>query len=436
MKSALLVILITLFSADSLAAQEWGSITPPAGPAPAARTLAAAIYDPAAHAMVVFGGQNDVGARFNDVWSFDLASEQWSDITPATGPAPVGRITPAMVYDGDRHQILMFSGQAAGGGVFLNDTWAFDLANGSWTEFMPASPIPAIRYGVGSCYDEVGKTQVTFAGFTFQGRFDDTWRFDPVSESWTDVTPASGSPLERCLHGAAYDSRERRMIIYGGQNGGPLGDVWACDLAAGVWSELTPASGPDPRWFTVLEYDRANHRLTMFGGARGALGLANDVWVFDLWADEWVALSPEGTAPAARSGAASCFVPSEDRIVVFGGSTGTVQSDVWTLNDLSDTRTSQPPVTGTVLYQNAPNPFNPTTVIRYDLAASGSVSLAIYDPAGRKVRTLVRETLTAGPRETTWDGRDDAGDPVASGVYFYRLEADGARQSRKLVIIR
>jgi hypothetical protein len=76
-----------------------------------------------------------------------------------------------------------------------------------------------------------------------------------------------------------------------------------------------------------------------------------------------------------------------------------------------------------VLSQNAPNPFNPRTTIRFTLPADGGARLAIYDLAGRLVRTLVAGSLAAGEHEAVWDGCDDAGRAQASGSYLARLEA-------------
>jgi len=91
----------------------------------------------------------------------------------------------------------------------------------------------------------------------------------------------------------------------------------------------------------------------------------------------------------------------------------------------------------TALHQNVPNPFNPTTTIRFDLASTGPVKLRIYDVAGRLVRTLVDATLTAGAGlSATWDGLDDAGERSSSGVYFYRLDAGTERFTRKMVVMK
>jgi hypothetical protein len=88
------------------------------------------------------------------------------------------------------------------------------------------------------------------------------------------------------------------------------------------------------------------------------------------------------------------------------------------------------------LAQNSPNPFNPTTAIRFSLAAEAEVRLAIYDVTGRSVRTLVSGKRPAGPSEVVWDGRDDRGVSVASGLYFCHLITPERTAVRKMVMLK
>jgi len=83
-----------------------------------------------------------------------------------------------------------------------------------------------------------------------------------------------------------------------------------------------------------------------------------------------------------------------------------------------------------------PNPFNPKTTLRFTNPTVGHVTLRLFDCSGRLVTSLVDERLPAGSHETVWDGRDAGGRPVASGVYFARLEAEGFRTSGKLVLLK
>ena len=95
------------------------------------------------------------------------------------------------------------------------------------------------------------------------------------------------------------------------------------------------------------------------------------------------------------------------------------------------------PVMRSSMGQNYPNPFNPATHIPFQLERSGHVELAVYDVKGTYVRTLIHKTLPAGRHVAEWDGADDAGTLLASGVYFYELSLDGARvQTRKALLLK
>ncbi len=89
-----------------------------------------------------------------------------------------------------------------------------------------------------------------------------------------------------------------------------------------------------------------------------------------------------------------------------------------------------------VLGQNYPNPFNPSTSIAFELPARSSAVVEIFDVNGALIRKLVDETMDAGRHTVEWNGRDDGGHVVGSGVYFYRLTAAGRTQSKKMVILK
>lgn len=85
---------------------------------------------------------------------------------------------------------------------------------------------------------------------------------------------------------------------------------------------------------------------------------------------------------------------------------------------------------------NFPNPFNPVTIIRFSVSKTGMVDLAIYDASGRLVRKLANRIYTMGQHEALWNGKDDRGLTVSSGIYFARLQHPGGTITRKLVLIR
>ena len=88
------------------------------------------------------------------------------------------------------------------------------------------------------------------------------------------------------------------------------------------------------------------------------------------------------------------------------------------------------------LYQNKPNPFNPETTIGFELSINTQVTLEIYNMLGQKIVTLINERRPAGFQQIIWNGKDDFGHSVGSGVYFYRIKAGNFEATRKLVLLR
>jgi hypothetical protein len=90
---------------------------------------------------------------------------------------------------------------------------------------------------------------------------------------------------------------------------------------------------------------------------------------------------------------------------------------------------------GAALFAGRPNPFNPSTEIRYRVPRTQSVEVSVFDVRGRKIAVLVEGEIEAGEHVARWDGKDASGRPVGSGVYFCRMQADDFRQTRKLVLV-
>jgi hypothetical protein len=88
------------------------------------------------------------------------------------------------------------------------------------------------------------------------------------------------------------------------------------------------------------------------------------------------------------------------------------------------------------LAPNYPNPFNPSTTISFNLPQAGAAKLQVYDARGRLVRTLLDDHRPAGPYQSVWDGRDNAGHGVASGVYLYRLTAGRMVEQGKMTLVK
>jgi hypothetical protein len=89
-----------------------------------------------------------------------------------------------------------------------------------------------------------------------------------------------------------------------------------------------------------------------------------------------------------------------------------------------------------LLKQNYPNPFNPETIIEYVVPERGQVELNIYNLLGQKIRSLVNDMKTPGTYQILWDGRDDHGNNVATGMYLYQLRSENAFITKKMMLIK
>jgi hypothetical protein len=88
------------------------------------------------------------------------------------------------------------------------------------------------------------------------------------------------------------------------------------------------------------------------------------------------------------------------------------------------------------LYQNFPNPFNPSTTIEYSLAEEGLVEVTIFNVTGELIRMLVRESKPPGNYRAKWNGMNERGSAVGSGIYFYRLRVGSFVETRKMILLR
>ncbi len=393
---------------------------------------ASAIYDPSGNRMIVFGGRNSTGIS-GEMWSLSLNDNNWVQIMPNGGPNPNPRYTHNAYYDPTNNTMIIWSGQGNAGALY-NDVWVFNLSSNQWSLIWADSNVsgaPLKRYGTASVFEPVSRKITTFAGFTSNGRFDDTWTFDVTNRVWQNQTNTSHPP-KRCLHSAVYAGQTGRMIIYGGQDTGPLDDIWQCTLSNYTWANITPVAKPPARfWNSMIYYGSGN--VLIFGG----LGTSpmNDMWKFRMGPNLWEPVNQGSNKPAARWGQQTIFIPEQDKMVIFGGEGDSLFTDTWAYTNVSaigiQQISNEVPQTFS-LEQNYPNPFNPQTKIRFSVPAnSQAAELSVYDINGKLISILVNEILPAGKYESVFEGT-----ALPSGVYFYVLKSGDFKISNKMILIK
>ncbi len=243
---------------------------------------------------------------------------------------PPGRRAAGAAYDSQRRRLIVFGGYP----TFLNDVWALDLGTEIWQAIVPAGAPPSPRYGASAIYDSAGDRLIVFGGFDGAVQRQDVWQLTLAgSPTWTLLAPTGTPPPGRSFHMAAYDAPRRRMILFGGFDGsGFLGDTWELSLAgAPAWSAMSFAHPtPAPRNIAGIAVDTDTDRLVLFGGWSGSY--RNDTWTLSLsGAPVWSNLVT-ATRPAPRREISMTHDPAHRRIVLFGGNDGALRSDTWALD--------------------------------------------------------------------------------------------------------
>ncbi len=247
------------------------------------------------------------------------------------------------------------------------------------------------------------------------------------------------------------------------------GGLYVCgdDYGAG----LNTASGASAITFktTYVTYTltTGNHR-PIHGIAPVGTGVGGGIFDGDTWIiqggcpliNDFDVMTPTGStvmqssygAAAANNSAEISRVTGNARVLIGGFSFVYIRDDeedgvmdrakhlhqiLTYLGETPDQPTDTPPVLVNRLEQNYPNPFNPQTTIAFALKARGRVRIDVFDVTGARVATLLDDTRAAGSyADVRWDGRDAAGSPVVSGVYFYKLVAGEFSQTRKMVLLK
>jgi uncharacterized protein (TIGR03437 family) len=410
----------------------------PAGPiSPSTRFDGTIAYDSSGKQIFLFGGQ-DTTPR-NDLWVYSLQLKQWASVqvAGAAGGTPPARFGHTLIFDPVRKRLVLFGGQA---GTFYSDTWAFDIAGGTWQQLSPDGAGPSRRYGHSAIYETARDRMVISHGFTDAGRFDDTWAFDLKTNSWTNLSPPDNRPLRRCLHHAAYDPASSRMYLYGGCSSGygpcPQGDLWAFDLNRNQWTQLASSASsgsPPAREHYGMAFDIARGRLQVFGGEGSAL--LNDTWDYIPSTDTWEQTPLNGPPPSPRQRHEAAYAVDSGATFFFGGMTADgLSNQLWML---SPAAASAGPQVSITMVENAFNyrqgavaPGELVSIFGSGLGPANGMSFA-FDPV-----TGALPVSGAGVA-VAWNG-------IPAPLYFARAdqlnvqvpyELDGASQANLVVTV-
>ncbi len=271
---------------------------------------------PRAPGTVLFGGSTATGVSAQ-TWVYN--GNNWSLKTPATTPPP--RTGHGVAGDIARRVVLMFGGSGLGG-LGLNDTWEWNGID--WVARGMGASAPADRSGHAMAWNQQTGRVVMFGG---NPALDETWEFDPQTDSWVRrLTQPGNTPPGRTATALAYDGFNRQVILFGGRDGagGVLRDTWIWDPSvppAGGWVQRTPALSPPGRKGHAMAFDAVAQRVILVGGTDAANATLENTFAWD--GNTW---SQRTQRPPARDAVPMVWDSDRGVAVLFAG-------DTWELSD-------------------------------------------------------------------------------------------------------
>jgi N-acetylneuraminic acid mutarotase len=390
--------------------------------------------------------------------------------TKTSMPTPRSALASAVV-DGKVYAIGGFDDEF----TRLGTNESYDPVTDTWTA---KQDMPTPRNAL--CVCAVNGKIYAIGGFDFApGRLSTTEEYDPATDTWG---ARANMPTARAA--LSCSAVNGKIYAMGGSTGqSALSVVEEYDPMTNIWQ--TKTAMPTPRQtFASSELDGL---IYVFGGASDNFGqeIPEQVDVYNPGLNTWVTINTSMPIPRDNVSAATL----NEIIYVFGGRTAEFTwprvdiydpvSNSWTtapnmptprLNLATSTVTARiyaigggqlgavfrvlstveefdPTPTSVedhttrlpesfVLHQNYPNPFNPATTIIYELSKPARVALKVINVLGQEVRTLVDEEKQSGFYDVVWDGRDQHGNRLASGVYLLKFEANDFAQTRKMILMQ
>lgn len=414
----------------------WTRVGDP-GAHPGALAGAAVLPDPAHDRLVVFGGgSSNTGspAEYSDLWTQPLAGGSWAREVQTSGPSP--RTSAAVILDPLRDELVVFGGAGTFG--LQDDLWIQSRGSGSWDRVFRSGIWPVRRWGTSTIHDPLRDRVLMFGGVDSLGVGNQLWQFSLSSRTWTQLSPA-WSPSPRYLAAAAYDPIGDRMLIFGGRSPSPnvsFNELWELPLSGPLaWSQVGSwTTPPSVRYGAAMTYDTVRNRILLQGGAnttmqQGTIALG-DLWEFTWGATpRWTQLHPAGVSPGPVQQGAAVFDPSRD-LFCSSRENGMVRVAFPAPTAVGEGGPGSPAGSRAL-----PNPARAGVRIEFGLAKVGGYRVTVLDVGGRVLRVSTGNVASAGNVTVNWDGRTPSGERAAPGLYFYEVTAPDTRLRGRLVLL-
>ena len=197
------------------------------------------VYDSESARLILFGGYDiPNNGYFNETWAFDATANRWTQMEPAL--APPGTNFHSMVYDSVADRVLLW------GSVSDDRLWSYDYNSNTWAEVADSGTPPLLDY-TRMVYVPELEQSILFGGVNVPNEVPqgDTWLYDHATQQWQQLT-LTNAPAARGFHTMLYDPTAKQILLFGGgtDRNRAYGDLWHFDPVAQSWREITPADAP------------------------------------------------------------------------------------------------------------------------------------------------------------------------------------------------
>ena len=365
----------------------------------------------------VIGGKKMMHHSTNLVEVYDPGNDSWSTQYPHLNYAREGAT--ACTYDG---KIYVFGGVKEG--QFVTAVEMFDPNAGVW---QTVSQLPTPRVGMASVVQDSGIWLIGGGG-NYSNYLDLVELFYPTTQNWDTLSAALNVP--RADPAAAVVNGE--VMVFGGYFYGPVSSYEKYNTTTQSWEIV----GNIPYYCASSGYANANGWAWIIGGV-GQGGTMDKVQVLrpisGMW--QWWQGPPLNTP--RRSLVAATV---QDKLFAIGGQ-GQMGGQIYDTVEMLDVVTSirpgdMPSPPKYSLLRNYPNPFNATTVIKFNLPAADDINIKIYDMTGKEILTLFKGHLPGGEHQIRFTTAAGIGRELSSGIYIVRLSGKRINRNHKIFLIK
>jgi hypothetical protein len=303
---------------------------------PGGRAWQQVSYDSAFQGIVLFGGS---GATYmSDTWTYRPTDNVWHIQKPHPDlNGPCRRDNHNLVYDPIGHLHWLFYGMAyddlqpgcsTGFDAALGreGIWTYNSATNTWTKVQNATGALHRKLAAGMAYNPNTRSFLEFGGQVTGNNTNTTFVFDPAARTWTQLYPSTSPPGRVNIEGGLlFDQAHGVFVLFGGRTTQNANDTWIFDPTAQNWIQKTPPVSPPPRDLHAMVYDPTHHVVVLHGGRDLNGNPLNDTWVYDVGTNTWTQLSPSGNPPAIFHHS-MVYDPVNQLIVLVPG---TQSNDTW-----------------------------------------------------------------------------------------------------------